>query len=112
MLISPKSLRRSTAAGSTWVSSAACLPAAMASSIVASWSCRDVRLGRLSEALPFAAVCRNALRHLVRRVDQVVLGEPLGQLAALRVPQPDPVADAESVRRRAGHRGLHFPRAL
>ena len=42
----------------------------------------------------------------------MVLGEPFGKLAALRVPQPDPVADAEPVRRRADHRGLHFARTL
>ena len=72
------------------------LPVAMASSKTAS----------------FPAISRDALRDPVRRVNQVVMGESFGQLAALRVPQPDPVADAEPVGRRAGHRRLHLTRTL
>src|ERR1700759_2054546 len=65
----------------------------------------------LAKALAFAAVGGHA-RHALLLIDEVVPGEPLGQLAALRVPQPDPVADGELVRRRAVDRGLHLAGAL
>src|SRR5215831_4928434 len=65
-----------------------------------------------SKAASFPAIGRDALRDPVRRVNQVVMGESFGKLAALRVPQPDPVTDAEPVGRRAGHRRLHLTRPL
>ena len=66
---------------------------------------------RSAEALALAAVGRHGPgRGAV--LDQVVIGEPLGELARLRVPQPDPVAEPQPGGRRAQHRGLHLTGAL
>src|SRR5215469_1278045 len=65
-----------------------------------------------SKALSFPAVGRHASRAGRTGLDHVVLGEALGELAALGVPQPDPVADPERVRRDAYHRRLDLARAL
>ena len=54
---------------------------------------RSSRRGPLTEALALAPVGRN--RGDLVAVDQVVVGEPLGQFAGLGVPQPDPVAGAQ-----------------
>src|ERR1700722_8974867 len=62
----------------------------------------------LSKALSVAPVGGNADDRWLVRVYQMVVGEPLGQLAALGVPHPDPVADPEPVRARAEPRGRHL----
>src|ERR1700761_1264154 len=45
-------------------------------------------------------------------LDQVVVVEPLGQLARLGVPQPDPVPHPQPAGQGAQHRGLHLPGTL
>src|SRR4029077_15935869 len=64
-----------------------------------------------SKALSFPAIGRHDSRH-GGVLDHVVFGHALGEFAALGVPQPDPVADAEAVRRDAEHRRLHLAGAL
>src|ERR1700721_7466 len=70
------------------------------------------RIPGLSKALSVPPIGGNADGFLLIRAYQVVAGETLGQLAALGVPHPDPVADPEPVRGRAEHRGLHLAGAL
>ena len=66
---------------------------------------------RSEERLALAAVGRHGRGHGVA-VDQVQLVEPLAQLAGLRVPEPDPVADPQVVGGRAEHGRLHLAGAL
>src|SRR5258708_39660836 len=66
----------------------------------------------LMEALALAAVGRDYPRLRGVRLDRVVVGEPLGQLAGLRVPHPDPVADGEPVRPSPADRRLYLAGAL
>src|ERR1700744_4442567 len=66
------------------VAGAACWPGSLATSLTGAPPARS------AEALTFTAVGRHrASRSVV--LDQVVLVEPLGQLARLGVPQPHPV---------------------
>src|SRR5579872_5852060 len=77
---------------------------ASAAGVLTSWSV----VMALSKTASFPPISRDTLGGPGSIVNQVVVGEPFGQLAALGVPQPDPVADAEPVGGRAGHGSLHL----
>src|ERR1700744_4313542 len=64
-----------------------------------------------SKALSFPAIGRHASRH-GRVLGQVEFGQALGEFAALCLPKPDPVADAEAVGRAAEPRRLDLAGAL
>src|SRR6201996_2075118 len=87
------------------VAGAACWPGSLATSLTGAPPARS------AEALTFTAVGRHrASRSVV--LDQVVLVEPLGQLARLGVPQPHPVPPPQCGGRGPAHRSLHLARAL
>src|ERR1700733_13497592 len=64
-----------------------------------------------AKGLALAAV-GGSVRQLAVLVEQMVTGEPFGQLARLGVAHPDPVAELQRSGRRALDRGLHLARAF